>query len=128
MASSSLAAAAAFLLPLLLGVPSFLAFSASFLASLFFLARSAFSFSSISLFSFSMREMRVLHLQEKMASMNLHSHLLHIFNSLKINVLYVVVAHITYLLCSSIAVLDLMNQSNRNCGAFLTAALWNEYR
>ena len=44
------------------------------------------------------------------------------------NALYVVVAHITYLLCSSIAVLDLMNQSNRNCGAFLTAALWNEYR
>ena len=75
--------AAAFLLPLLLGVPSFLAFSASFLASLFFLARSAFSFSSISLFSFSMREMRVLHLQEKMASLSLQSHLLHIFNSLK---------------------------------------------
>merc|ERR1719192_1700112 len=86
VASSSLAAA--FLLPLLLGVPSFLAFSASFMASLFFLARSAFSFSSISLFSFSMREMRVLHL-----------------------------------LCSSIAVLDLMNQSKRNWGAFLTAAL-----
>ena len=64
VASSSLAAA--FLLPLLLGVPSFLAFSASFLASLFFLARSAFSFSSISLFSFSMREMRVLHLRKKM--------------------------------------------------------------
>ena len=63
VASSSLAAA--FLLPLLLGVPSFLAFSASFLASLFFLARSAFSFSSISLFSFSMREMRVLHLQRR---------------------------------------------------------------
>ena len=75
--------AAAFLLPLLLGVPcSFLAFSAS-LAALFFLARSAFSFSSISLFSFSMREMRVLHLQEKMASLSLQSHLLHIFNSLK---------------------------------------------
>ena len=81
VAASSLAAA--FLLPLLLGVPcSFLAFSAS-LAALFFLARSAFSFSSISLFSFSMREMRVLHLQEKMASLSLQSHLLHIFNSLK---------------------------------------------
>ena len=28
-----------------------------------------------------------------------------------------------YLLCNSIAVRDLINQSNRNCGAFLTAAL-----